>query len=222
MWCIPALDKKYIRRMENVLATYEKPQSASEPVVCIDEKPVQLLASARPERKLANCSVHADYEYIRKGTATLFCCVEPKAGRHIIKATSRRSGNDFAEFLKEVSRRYRGAKKVHCVLDNLSTHHINSVQRRFGEKEGKRLWARFVFHYTPTHASWLNQAEVQIGMITRDALKGQRISSLETLSMIASAWTRDANRRKRKIKWRFTRKKARQKFGYKSTIIKKS
>jgi hypothetical protein len=107
-------------------------------------------------------------------------------------------------------------------MDNLNTHREKSVIRRFGEKKGKALWSRFDVHYTPKHASWLNQAEIQIGLLERECLAGRRIGSLQSLEVETAAWAADANLQKRKISWRYTRRKAAKKFGLKTTRVKRS
>ena len=200
MWCVAELDEEYIRRMEDVLKLYEEPLSEEEPVVCIDEKPVVLHQDIRaplPARpgKLAR----RDYEYKRCGTANVFCGVEPKAGRHLLKPTPRRSAAEFADYL---------------VLDNLNTHGRKALTQRYGEKLGGLLWDRFTIHYTPKHGSWLNQAEIEVSMLSRQCLGERRIPDLTMLRKEVAAWNRRLNRDKTTIEWNFTRKQARRKLHY--------
>jgi hypothetical protein len=123
MWCVAELDPEYLRRMEDVLALYEKPLSETEPVVCIDEKPVVLHADLRPPRPVHPGQVlRRDCEYERRGTANAFCGVEPKAGRHFTKVTNDRSSPEFADYLLDVAMRYPEADTIHLVMDNLSSH----------------------------------------------------------------------------------------------------
>jgi transposase len=217
MWCVPKIDKEYLERMEDVLAVYEKPYDPEKPVVCMDEKPVQLLEhtrqsiplqSGKPERQ--------DYEYKRNGSVNVFRAVEPKAGRHFTKVTPTRKMPEFAEFLNSIAESYPEAKTIHLVMDNLSSHSEKALTETFGQKEGRRLWNRFTVHYTPKHASWLNQAEIGIGIYARQCLGKERIPTIEDLAARSNAWNRMANRKKIKIDWTFTRKKARRKFGYKT------
>ena len=221
MWSVAELDEEYIRRMEEILAIYEKPLSEREPVVCIDEKPVVLHADLRPPIPLRpGRELRRDSEYERRGTANTFCGVEPKAGRHFTKATPDRSSPQFADYLLEVAEHYPAADTIHLVMDNLSSHSRKSVVERYGEKAGGWLWDRFTLHYTPTHGSWLNQAEIEISLFSRQCLGRRRIPSLHDLRREASAWNRRMNRDGVTIDWRFTRRKARAKFGYKNNIMR--
>jgi transposase len=218
MWCVAELDEEYIRRMEEVLAVYEKPLSEREPVVCLDEKPVVLHADLRPSFPLRpGRELRRDSEYERCGTANVFCGVEPKAGRHFTKTTPDRSSPEFADYLLEIAEQYPEADTIHLVMDNLSSHSRKAVVERYGEKAGGWMWNRFTVHYTPTHGSWLNQAEIEISLFSRQCLGRRRISSPNALRREARAWNRRMNRQHVKIDWRFTRRKARQKFGYTHT-----
>ncbi|KAF0139843.1 MAG: transposase, partial [Ignavibacteria bacterium] len=165
MWCIPKLDKEYIDRMEDVLDLYEKPYNPKEPVVCLDEKSIQLLKSAREDvaAKKDGQITKRDSEYIRCGTANAFCGIEPKAGKHFTIVTRRRKRPDFAKVLNKISKRYPKAKTINLVMDNLNTHNEKSLVTYYGKKEGHEIWRRFTIHYTPKHGSWLNQAEIEIG-----------------------------------------------------------
>lgn len=213
MWCVANLDEEYIQRMENVLARYEKPYDQSNPVICIDEKPVQLLSEpyktspAKPGR-----IKQRDHEYKREGVANVFCGVEAKTGKVIIRPTRNRKANAFAKFFRSIIRKYKHAKKIHIVMDNLNTHKEKSLTDAFGAKIGKQLWNRAVIHYTPKHASWLNQAEIAIGIYSKKCLGKDRIDSLATLKNRTRLWKKRGE--KILIDWRFTRKKARVKFNY--------
>ena len=223
MWCVAELDAEYLRRMEDVLALYEKPLSEAEPVVCIDEKPVVLHADLRPSRPMHPGQVlRRDCEYERRGTANAFCGVEPKAGRHYPRATPDRSSPEFADYLLEIAEHYPAADTIHLVMDNLSSHTRKAVVERCGEKAGGWLWDRFRVHYTPKHGSWLNQAEIEISLFSRQCLGRRRIPLLGELRREARAWGRRMNRNRVTIDWRFTRKKARLKFDYKRNQIMRS
>jgi transposase len=202
--------------MEDVLALYEKPLSEKEPVVCVDEKPVVLHADVRAPRPMRPGQLaRRDCEYLRRGTANAFCGVEPKAGRHFTKITPNRSSVEFADYLVEIVAAYPGADTIHLVMDNLSSHHRKALVERYGERIGGLLWDRFTVHYTPKHGSWLNQAEIEISLFSRQCLGQRRIPTLTDLRREARAWNRKANRSRIKIDWKFTRTKARQKFRYK-------
>ena len=209
--------------MEEVLALYEKPLSEKEPVVCIDEKPVVLHADVRAPRPMRSGRIaRRDCEYERRGTANAFCGVEPKAGRHFTKVTPNRSSPEFADYLVEIVAAYTQAETIHLVMDNLSSHRRKALVERYGEKTGGLLWDRFTVHYTPKHGSWLNQAEIEIGLFSRQCLGKRRIPSLAELRREARAWNRNMNRNRVKIDWKFTRKKARQKFRYKENNFMRS
>jgi transposase len=218
MWCVAKLDEEYVRRMEEVLALYEKPLSEEEPVVCIDEKPVVLHRDIRaPLPARPGHLARRDYEYKRCGTANVFCGVEPKAGRHFPKPTPNRSAAQFADYLVEIVARYPQARTIHLVLDNLNTHRRKSLTERFGEKLGNLLWDRFTVHYTPTHGSWLNQAEIEVSLLSRQCLGKRRIDDLATLQHEVQAWKRRLNHDGTTIEWNFTRKHARRKLHYSIT-----
>src|ERR1035438_1172407 len=217
MWCVAELDEEYIARMEDVLAVYEKPLSAREPVVCIDEKPVVLHQEVRsPVAMRPGRVARRDAEYRRCGTANVFCGVQPKAGRHFSKVTNDRSSPEFADYLLEVAARYPEADTIHLVMDNLSSHTRKAVVERFGAEAGDWLWNRFTVHYTPKHGSWLNQAEIEISLLSRQCLGRRRIGDRPSLRKETRAWNRRMNRDRVTIQWSFTRTQARKKFGYKT------
>ena len=216
MWCIPQLDEEYIEKMEDVLATYEKPLSVQEPVVCLDEKPVTLHQEVREPIPMQPGQVaRRDYEYKRCGTANVFCAVEPRAGVHFTRATPNRTASQFADFLQSIADHYAEAETIHLVMDNLNTHTRKAVVERFGVQEGDALWARFTVHYTPKHASWLNQAEIEISMFARQCLGSRRMEDIEFLAQEAHAWKQRVNLDRITIDWTFDRKKARKKLRYK-------
>jgi len=215
MWCIPTLNEEYIKRMEEVLDIYELPHNPEVPVVCVDEKPVVLhgdvsaaiaMSEGKPKR--------VDCEYIRNGTANVFCGVEAKAGVYFNKVTPTRSGVEFALFLSEVANHYRDAKKIILVMDNLSTHRETSLIKLLGEEDGAKLWSRFHVVYTPKHASWLNQAEIAIGMYQRQCLGGTRIPVFDMLEKKTAFWNKAINSKQATINWTFSKTDAREKFDY--------
>ena len=215
MWCIPQLDAEYVGKMEDVLKVYEKPYDRAEPVVCLDEKPVSLHAEVRPLRPARPGHLaKRDSEYERCGTANVFCAVEPKAGRHFTFATPDRSGFEFAKVIFQLALRYADAKTIHLVLDNLNIHRRKSLTDALGAEIGAEVWSRFTVHYTPRHGSWLNQAEIEIGLFARQCLGKRRMPNLKYLQRESKAWNRRMNRDKVTINWRFTRQKAREMFRY--------
>ena len=144
MWCVPQLTDDYIARMEDVLATYERPPDPKQPVVCFDEKAVTLHADVRAATPAApGREARRDSEYERRGTANVFCAVEPKAGRHFTFVTPNRCGVEFAKALLEVARAYPQAETIHLVMDNLSTHSRKSLTKLCGESRGGEIWGCF-------------------------------------------------------------------------------
>jgi hypothetical protein len=210
MWCVAELNEQYIARMEDVLAVYERPLSAREPVVCIDEKPVVLHEEVRPAVAMRPGQVgRRDAEYRRCGTANVFCGVQPKAGRHFTKVTDNRSSPEFADYLLDIATAYPEADTIHLIMDNLSSHTRKSVVQRFGAEAGDWLWNRFTVH--------LNQAEIAISLFSRQCLGRRRIGDRASLRTETQAWNRRVNRDRVTIQWSFTRKQARKKLGYKIT-----
>jgi hypothetical protein len=141
-------------------------------------------------------------------------CRRTEGGRHFTKVTPTRSSPEFADFLLEIAAAYPAADTIHLVLDNLSTHTRKAIADWFGESDGGWLWKRFTVHHTPKHGSWLNQAEIEIGLFSRQCLGRRRIATIEELTIEAAAWNRRINRNQTTIHWKFTRKKARIKLQY--------
>ncbi|SRR5713101_518141 len=215
MWCVAELNEEYIQKMEDVLAVYEKPYDPAQPVVCLDEKPVSLHADVRPSTPATpGKPAKQDNEYERRGTANVFGIVEPKAGRHFTTATPDRSSAEFAGVVGHLVEQYPFAKTIHVVMDNLNIHGRKSLIDHFGEQEGGYLWDRLTVHYTPKHGSWLNQAEIELSLYSRQCLGKRRIPDLQILQRETKSWTRTAHQKRTKINWRFTRQKARKVFGY--------
>jgi hypothetical protein len=223
MWCVPQIDQQFVDRMEDVLRLYARPHRASEPVICLDERPVQLLDPARPGVAMrAGRSARVDYEYVREGTANIFCIVEPLTGRRLTYASKNRKGRAFARALQRIARRYHRARKIHLVMDNLSTHAKKSVTDALGAVVGQRLWNRFEVHHTPKHASWLNAAEMEASLVSRECLGRRRIGHLHTLKSQIAAWRGQADRTGRQIRWKFTVADARRVFRYDGIITPRS
>jgi hypothetical protein len=220
MWCIPKVDEEYLKRMEDVLDTLAKPAEEREPVVALDERPVQLLDSARPGTPMAPGRIaRSDYEYVRKGTANIFCIVAPKVGGHLTHATRDRKAPRFADALKRIAATYPKARTIHLVMDNLNTHCEKSLTDTFGALDGRRLWRRFTVHHTPKHASWLNPAEIEVGLWSRECLGRDRVGTFAELSRRTRAWNSRANGSRRRINWQFTTADARRVFGYKQSAM---
>jgi transposase len=216
MWCIAGeLDREYVERMEDILDLLEKPRNSREPIVCLDERPVQLHAEIRTPRPAKPGRIaRRDSEYRRHGTANIFAIVAPLEGIHLTQATHNRTAREFAKMLRQIANRFPAARCIHLIVDNLNTHRIKSLTDAFGDLDGRRLWNRFRLHYTPKHGSWLNPAEIEISLLSRECLGKDRIPEFELLKRRVRAWNSDANKRHRKIEWRFTSRAARKKFHY--------
>jgi hypothetical protein len=198
--------------MEDVLDQYEKPYDPAEPVVCMDEQPYQLLDDVRPSQRAGPGKIaKQDYEYRRCGTCSIFVAVEPAAGKRFVQARRHRTRSDFACFVRDLLRHYSRARCMHLVLDNLNTHNPKSLVEHFGAQGAKPLLKRIVWHHTPKHASWLNMAEIEISVLTKQCLR-RRLASLEAVQREAAAWSRDRNRRKATICWTFNHTDARRVF----------
>jgi hypothetical protein len=215
MWCIGALTEEYRLRMYALLKLYARPLSRTEPVICIDEKSLQLIDHSRAPLSMASSkSLKEDYEYKRNGTTNLFVAVEPKAGRRIVSITDHRGKVDFVAFITELlTRSYAKAHRVHLVMDNLNTHFRRCFEDVLGKHAATALLRRVQFHYTPKHASWLNMAEIEIGILSRQCLN-RRIPSREVLCSEVDAWQRARNELRKIIEWRFTRQDADKKLGH--------
>ena len=209
MWCITEITAEYRKRMYGILNLYAKPYDKRFPVVCFDEKSKQLLSDSRKPIPMKPGSPEKyDYEYIRNGTCNIFTAVEPKAGKHHIKVTDHRKRIDFAYFMRWlILTRYKSAKKVKIVLDNLNTHFVRSFQETFSPEIVDRIMKKTTFVYTPKHASWLNMAEIEINMMSRECLS-RNIGSQDEIINEVAAWCDQNNYDKRKINWSFTKQKA--------------
>lgn len=213
MWCIPKLDQEYEERMLDVLEVYERPYDRLRPVVCIDEKSFQLLSHDRPGIGMREGrAARVDYEYTRHGTANAFVAVEPQGNKRIVRITLKRTKKDFAKFLNfVVMQKYKRAQKVILVTDNLNTHNLSSLVETYGEKRARKIFSRIEWHYTPKHGSWLNMAEIEINVLSRQCLKRDFTMRSEVVKHVRS-WERRRNLDKRGIHWSFTRARAKEVF----------
>lgn len=199
--------------MEEILILYAQPYNDKRPMVCFDEKSYQLLAHSRSPQKMKPGKLrHDDYEYKREGTRNIFMFSEPKTGQRHVLITSRRTKMDFAYAMRYlVDELYPSVDCIDVVLDNLNTHHYHSLVEFFGKTEADRIMAHLCFHFTPPHGSWLNMAEIEIGIMSEQCLK-RRIADEWTLGQELIAWEATRNSDKRVIHWTFTVDKAREVF----------
>jgi hypothetical protein len=214
MWCIGVLTAQYRQRMYDLLALYARPFRSREPVVCVDEKSKQLLRDTRaPLPVQPGTPAKHDYEYARAGTCNLFVAVEPKGGRRTVEVTDHRAKIDFVAFIKHLLEHvYPKAHRIHLVLDNLSTHFRVCFEDVLGINAARQLLRRVIFHYTPKHASWLNMAEIEIGILERQCLD-RRLPTQPLLAAEVAAWAQRRNAEGRRIAWTFTRQEADRKMG---------
>ena len=196
--------------MEDVLAVYARPYDPARPVVCMDEKPYQLLDHARPPIPATPGSdLKVDSEYVRCGTCSIFVWVEPLAGRRRVIAREQRTRVDWAhEVERLLTRDYPDADKVVLVMDNLNTHSIGSLYEAFDPAKAFTLAQRLEIHHTPKHGSWLNVAEIELSALTRQCL-GRRIADLDVLNTELAAWQATTNDNHRQVNWQFTTTDAR-------------
>ena len=196
--------------MEDVLEVYKRPYDPKRPQICMDETSKQLLADTRePIPTKPGSPERFDYEYKREGVANLFMLFEPLMGKRRVKVTERRTRKDWAVAMKELSDvYYPDAEKIVIVMDNLNTHLPASFYEAFEPEEALRLVNRFEFHYTPKHGSWLNMAEIDLSVLSRQCLD-RRIPNQEFLKSETKAWEDERNDQVVKVQWRFTTADAR-------------
>jgi hypothetical protein len=198
--------------MEDILAVYARPFDPGYPVVCMDEKPYQLLAHARdPIPATPGHDMKEDSEYVRHGTCSIFVWVEPLAGWRRVNARTQRTRLDWAHEVDHLLNcDYPDAEKVVLVMDNLNTHNIGSLYEAFDPVKAFTLAQRLEIHHTPKHGSWLNIAEIELSALTRQCLD-RRVSDLDVLNTELTAWQHATNNDQRQVNWHFTASDARTK-----------
>ena len=191
--------------MEDVLDLYAEPYDRVRPVVVFDETSKQLVAETRsPIRPKPGRRERFDYEYQRNGTRNLFMLCEPLAGWRHVAVTERRTMVDFAHQMRWlVDEAYPEAEKIRVVLDNLNTHRPASLYQAFQPAEARRVLKRLEFHYTPKHGSWLNMAEIEFSVFSKQCLD-RRIADEETLKREIAALEAQRNQSQATIDWRFS------------------
>ncbi len=206
----PKQNAAFVAAMEDVLEVYTRPHDPARPLVCLDELSKQLVGETRtPIPMTRGKPARYDYEYRRNGTANLFMAFAPLEGLRHVKVTDRRTSVDYARFLKELSdEHFCWADRIVLVQDNLSTHTHAALYEAFEPKEARRLVERFEWHYTPKHGSWLNMAEVELSVLSRQCLD-RRIGDKQTLCRQVAAWQNQRNSLGAAANWRFTTEDAR-------------
>jgi hypothetical protein len=206
--------------MEDVLEVYTRPYDPKRPQVCMDETTKQLVADIlEPIPAQPGQVERIDYEYKRQGVADLFMFFEPLHGKRFVKVTDQRPRKDWAEAMRDLSDViYPQAEKIVIVMDNLNTHSPASFYETFEPDEARRLIHRFEFHFSPKHGSWLNMAEIELGILIRQCLS-RRISDKILLETEVTAWQKDRNAKVVSVDWRFTTADARIKLKYLYPVI---
>jgi hypothetical protein len=209
-WCIPKPGARFVAKMEDVLAVYQRPYNPQQPVICLDEIEKALRSTPRGTIALQPGQPRReDYEYTRAGKCSVFLAVEPLAGFRKVWVSHQRTKLDFAEVVKTlVDDLYPDAEKLILVTDNLNIHHPAALYERFAPAEARRLADKLEWHYTPEHGSWLNIAECELSVLRRQSLR-MRDANIETVRRKLTAWETDRNQRQTGIDWQFTNDRAR-------------
>jgi hypothetical protein len=196
--------------MEDVLEVYKRPYDLRRPVVCLDETSKQLIGEVqRPVSAAPGQVAHYDYEYVRNGVANVFMVFEPLAGQREVEVTPRRTRTEYAACLRRIADElYPEAEVIVLVQDNLNTHTPASLYEAFAPAEARRLAERFEWHYTPKHGSWLDMAEIELGILGRQCLS-RRIETVEELRRETEAWKKARNAAEVKVNWQFRTEDAR-------------
>lgn len=206
----PTGSPAFVAAMEDVLEVYHRPYDPDYPVVCMDESNKQLIEDTYESLPAKPGMVaKADHEYLRHGVRDIFLAVEPLGGNRITKITETRKQTDWAHFIKDLlDDHYPDVKKVVLVMDNLNTHTVAALYATFPAAEALRLWQRIEPHNTPKHGSWLNIAECELSVLSRQCLN-RRIATEQVLKKQVSAWTDKRNELHSKVDWQFTTEDAR-------------
>jgi hypothetical protein len=213
-WVIPPeADGEFVAHMEQVLDTYAKAYDPANPVLCMDEQPVQLIRETRqPIAATTNHARRVDYEYERAGTASIFMFTEPLAGWREATARESKTKLDWAiEVARLLEGHYRDCEIITLVCDNLNTHTIGAFYEAFSPARARKLVSRLEFCHTPKHGSWLNIAENELSSLTRQCLHGRRMGDLKTLRQEIAAWSNHVNKTQRGVDWQMKISDARYK-----------
>jgi len=206
----PQQNSHFVAAMEQVLDVYKRPYNKTNPVVCMDETPKQLIKEVRkPLTMKPGFEKRIDYEYSRSGVCNVFMVNEPLKGKRYTKVTRTRTKKDWALLVRYISDKlYAKAKTITLVMDNLASHSAAALYETFPPEEAKRIWDRFEFVFTPKHGSWLNMAEIELNVLNKQCLN-RRIDSLGSIKREVTAWRNQRNNKKARIKWQFTTNDAR-------------
>jgi len=206
----PKADADFVYRMEDILDLYTQPYDAKRPLVCMDETSKQLVSEVRTPLALRpGQPARYDYEYQREGVCNVFMFFEPLRGWRAVDIRARRTKQDWVYGMKKlVEEYYPEAEVVRVVVDNLNTHNPAAFYEFFAPAEAKEILNRLEVHYTPKHASWLNMAEIELSVVSRQCLN-QRIPDQQRMPREVSAWARARNEQCKRVDWQFTTADAR-------------
>ena len=212
MWCIPPeQDAAFVAAMEQVLTVYRRPYDPRFPVVNMDEQPIQLISHSRPALPMRpGDSAKVDYEYVREGTCNVFMFVEPLGGWRRVYVSQTKTALDWARYIQLLvdHPRYAQAERITLVCDNLNTHNFGSLYQAFSAEQAFRLMSKLEIVFTPKHGSWLNVAEPELSVLTRQCLN-DRMGTQSEVERRVGEWESDRNDRQKGINWRFTTEDAR-------------
>ena len=211
MWCIPPEhDAGFVAQMEQVLQVYSRPYDPRRPVICMDEQPKQLIRESRPPITTHAGDRRVDHEYVREGVCNVWMFAEPLGGWRDVRVSDRRTAVDWAQQVKALSDdpRYADAQKITLVCDNLNTHRVASLYETFDPAEGLRVANRIELVHTPKHGSWLNIAECELSVLSRQCLTG-RLPDQASITAATRVWTAARNEAQTGVDWHFTTAAAR-------------
>ena len=212
MWCIPPeQDAAFVCQMEQVLEVYKRPYNPRFPVVCMDEQPKQLISEIRPAIPVQPGEPErVDYEYVREGVCVIWMFVEPLGGWRSVRVSERKTAIDWADQVKALvdDPRYAQAERITLVCDNLNTHKLGSLYKRFDPAEAMRLVRKLELVHTPRHGSWLNMAEPELSVMTRQSLS-DRLATQQAVEERVQPWGARRNQNQKGIDWQFTTEDAR-------------
>jgi len=214
MWCIPPKqDAAFVCQMEQVLEVYKRPYDPRRPVICMDEQPKQLIAEARTAVPVApGQPAHVDFEYVRQGVCVVWMFVEALAGWRDVAVTATKTAVDWAQQVRALvdQPRYAEVERITLVCDNLNTHTLAALYQAFGPAEALRLAHKLELVHTPKHGRWLNVAESELSVLTRQSLD-RRMPTQGEVAAEASAWKGRRNDKQIGVEWQFTTEDARTK-----------
>jgi hypothetical protein len=211
-WCLGKLTTLFLWRMEQILDLYEQPYQSKRPLICVDERPCQLIGDVlvplpmkpgKPKRE--------GYQYKRNGVCTIFIAFEPLTGWRFVQVRSQRTKIDYAHFMQAVANHFAQVELIRVVQDNLNTHNPGSFYQAFKPEKAFALAQRFEMCYTPNKASWLNMVEIELSILSKQCLD-RRIGDRQTLEREVLAWVKQRNQQRATVHWQFTKDCARDKF----------